>query len=155
MARQLRFDLILLTILTACVLLLAPAAAGLVTVGTGCDYPTLMDALNSASVVDGDTIHVNSGTYAFTELTKSLTITGEGADVVTIDLGGMQGVLRSNGGIIEKIRFTNGDLQISGTVPMAQNMIIRNCVFEGMLYNAVSGASISLVGQNNTFTERV
>ena len=152
MARQLRFDLILLTILTACVLMLAPAAAGLVTVGTGCDYPTLMDAINNATVVNGDTIYVYNGTYAFTGLTKSVTITGEGAELVTLDLGGLTRTITGSGTVFERLRSTNGRLSFPTTGGGATNMIVRECIFENMKYTTTGGSgAITLRGHDNAF----
>ncbi|MEN6517880.1 MAG: PKD domain-containing protein [Methanospirillum sp.] len=124
------------------------------TVGaSGCDFTTVMDALNSASVVNGDTIYVYNGTYSFTGLLKSINLTGEGADLVTLDLGGPATVrkITGSGTIIEQMRFTNGRLQFPTMAPAASNMIVRNCTFEGMASTPSPYQAINVVGSNNVF----
>ncbi|MEN6343074.1 MAG: PQQ-binding-like beta-propeller repeat protein, partial [Methanospirillum sp.] len=157
MVRRIRFDLILIMLIAACALLLAPAAAGLVTVGTGGDYPTLMDALNNASVVNGDTIYVNSGTYSLTaNLAKSVTITGESADLVTVDLGGVTRTITGDGTILQRLRFTNGRMTFPSTGAGAVNMVVRECVFEGMKYTSTSGnGAITVIGHDNVFENNI
>ncbi|MDD3071678.1 MAG: PKD domain-containing protein, partial [Methanoculleus horonobensis] len=132
------------------------------TVGaSGCDFTTLMDAINSASVVDGDTVYVYNGTYSFTTSTKAVTVMGENTERVTLDLGATTGYIRGNGATFEKLRFTNGRLQLPSLEPVAQNILVRDCIFEGMLSTTSSmSGSILVRGQNcafenNTFRNNV
>jgi len=129
------------------------AAATTWTVGAnGCDFITLMDAINSASVTDGDTISVNSGTYAFTGLTKSLTLTGMSADLVTLDMGNAAVAITGRGTIFERFRFTNGLMIFPTTSPGATNMIIRDCIFENMKDPGTAAGAVTLYGDHNTIT---
>ncbi|MDD5023846.1 MAG: PKD domain-containing protein, partial [Methanoregula sp.] len=120
------------------------------TVGAnGADFTSLTDAIDSASVISGDTIFVYNGTYAFTGLTKSITITGESANLVTINLGGSGMPIQSSaaGSIFEKLTFTNGQLAF---IKGITTITIRNCIFEGLTNpTTVSMGAITLNGDNH------
>ncbi|HOI13823.1 MAG TPA: PKD domain-containing protein, partial [Methanoculleus sp.] len=121
------------------------------TVGaTGCDFTTVTDAINSASVVDGDTISVYNGTYAITGLAKSVILTGEGHDLVTFDLNNGGVTITGTGTIIEGFRFTNGVLRFPSTSGGATDMIVRDCIFESMKNPGTASGSVVLYGTNNT-----
>ncbi|WP_440950380.1 PKD domain-containing protein [Methanosphaerula subterraneus] len=121
------------------------------TVGaSGCDFTTLPAAMSAA--VDGDSIYVYNGTYSFSALSKNnIRITGEGADLVTINLGGTGYQVQGSGSIFEQVKFTNGRISLPSTAPVAQNIIIRNCIFEGMKSTSPAPYGLSVLGQNNTF----
>ncbi|NIN64300.1 MAG: hypothetical protein GTO63_06295, partial [Anaerolineae bacterium] len=46
------------------------------------DFATIQDAIDDSAVVDGDTIWVGPGNFAGAEVTKSVTIKGEGQAVI-------------------------------------------------------------------------
>jgi FOG: PKD repeat len=123
------------------------------TVGSsGCDFITLADALGSPSVIEGDKVFVYNGTYAASGVIKPVSITGEGAEIVTLDLGGGTVRISGTGTVIEKVRFTNGLLYFnsgSGTYVPPTGVIVRNCIFENMK-NPSGQGSIYLGMSNNT-----
>ena len=129
-----------------------PHTARTWTVGaTGCDFTTVTDAIDSALVVDGDTIYVYNGTYPFTDrLAKSVTLTGEGNDLVTLDLNNAGVTITGTGTIIEGFRFTNGVLTFPSTMGGATNMIVRDCIFESTKDPGTASGSVTLYGTNNT-----
>ena len=58
------------------------------------DFATIKEAVNDASVMDGDKIIVSAGTFNETNIVikKELNITGAGKGVTIIDAGGLQGL---------------------------------------------------------------
>jgi hypothetical protein len=98
------------------------AASGSVGDGSSCASPSyvgathapIQAALNAAN--SGDTVHVCSGTYAITtrlEITKTLTLTGDGATTTTLDGGGTTQILIVQDASINDA--TSGD-EITATV---------------------------------------
>jgi len=90
---------------------------------------------------DGDTVFVYNGTYEVVSadndplvIRKSITLKGEGADVVTFDLkhptiGDRWYIsIDADGTIVEGLKIVNGSTGISVCAP---DCIVRNCVFEG------------------------
>ncbi|WFN34534.1 right-handed parallel beta-helix repeat-containing protein [Methanogenium sp. S4BF] len=121
-----------------------------VTVGaSGCDFTDLDSAFASPSLNDGDTILVSAGSYALsTPLAKTVTLTGEGADVVTVTPTGA--AFSGAGTVIEGIGFTSGSFSVSGA-----ESTVAHCSFTGFSSQhsiAISGQNVTLEGnvfQNN------
>ena len=134
-----------------------PPPAKTWTVGaSGCDFVTLEDALGSSSVVEGDTVFVYNGTYAVSGVIKPVSITGEGAEIVTLDLGGSDMRVSGTGTIIENVRFTNGRLYFNsggGVVAPPTDMIVRNCIFENMKNSVTNLGAVYLGLRNNTLID--
>lgn len=83
------------------------------------DFATIQDAIDSAQVADGDTIHVGRGNHAGALVDKSVEIVGQGG--ATIDDGplhpagltyGFRLLEGSDGATISHLRFDNVDLAI-------------------------------------------
>ncbi|WFN34533.1 right-handed parallel beta-helix repeat-containing protein [Methanogenium sp. S4BF] len=117
-----------------------------VTVGaSGCDFTDLDSAFASPSLNDGDTILVSAGSYALsTPLAKTVTLTGEGADVVTVTPTGA--AFSGAGTAIEGIGFTSGTFSVSGA-----ESTVAHCSFSGFS----SSQSIYISGQNVTLDGNV
>ncbi|AKB34216.1 cell surface protein [Methanosarcina siciliae HI350] len=128
----------------------------------GADFTSISDALNAAS--SGDTIYVYNGTYVISGsgsvMTNTyVTLTGEGADVVSWDLLDTEGLIigsnnageEADGCIVEGIKFVNSACGIRlGTYGPAPDSIIRNCVFEGLTAsNGVEIESDNVTFENN------
>nr|WP_319377584.1 PKD domain-containing protein [uncultured Methanoregula sp.] len=88
---------------------------------------------------------------------KTLTIAGEDANSVTIDIGGKGRTLNTGtGSIIERIRFTNGRFTFPTTSPGNTNLIIRNCIFDGLMApTSTTSGAITLMGTNNTISNNI
>ena len=106
------------------------------------DFATIQDAIDDSAVVDGDTIWVGPGNFAGAEVTKSVTIKGEGQAV--IDSGPMhpaglsQGfrlLAGSDGTVISHLRFTV-DLAIMNGDGV-DNVTVTHCRFN----NAIQAVS--------------
>ncbi len=102
------------------------------TVGaTGCDFTDLDSAFGNALMNDGDTISIAPGSYTFaTGLTKSVTVHGAGADLVTATMNAGSNLYFSGAGtVVEGITFTANTkiLYVSGG-----NSLVRNCVFDAI-----------------------
>jgi len=115
------------------------------TVGSnGCDFAALNDAFTNPFLEDGDTIYVCNGSYTLTtSVSKSLTILGEGASVVTVNP--TSATISGAGTVVEGMKFSSG-----GSITFSSaNGVIRNCTFQGMTsYALLSGAGI--VFEKNT-----
>ena len=102
------------------------------TVGaSGCDFTALDDAFANPQLNDGDTIAVSSGTYTFlTGLSKQVTLSGAGADQVTVTMNSASNLdFTGTGTVIEGIEFSANSkiLYISG-----DGSLIRNCTFSAI-----------------------
>ncbi|MBP2145988.1 parallel beta-helix repeat protein [Methanofollis sp. W23] len=111
-------------------LLIAPAAATTLYVdddgGEGV-YTTIQGALDAAA--EGDTIIIRAGTYSHFQTDKPyLTISGEGADLVTVDLNGVSLEIRGTETTLEGLTI----LKASMLWVYGQDCIIRDCVFDAM-----------------------
>ncbi|MCM1987633.1 NosD domain-containing protein [Methanococcoides seepicolus] len=94
----------------------------------GYDFTSIQDALNV--VLTGDEIYVYNGTYGeFYFANPSVTVRGEGADVVTVDCNGGSVQIGYAGCTLEGIKVVNSNY---GLRLSSSNCIIRNCVFDGM-----------------------
>ncbi|MCK4733667.1 MAG: right-handed parallel beta-helix repeat-containing protein, partial [Methanophagales archaeon] len=106
---------------------------------------------DSPYLEDGDTVFVYNGTYEVTLLhndnlaiQKSITLKGEGADVVTLDGMGKPVIYigaweASPGCVVEGFRIVNGSVGVAVANAESPNCIIRNNVFDGMS-TAISAA---------------
>ncbi|TAJ44552.1 NosD domain-containing protein [Methanofollis fontis] len=116
----------------------APAPKTVTVGASGCDFTDLDSAFASPSLNDGDTILVSAGSYALsTPLAKTVTLTGEGADVVTVTPTGA--AFSGAGTVIEGIGFTSGSFSVSGA-----ESTVAHCTFTGFS----SQHSIAISGQN-------
>ena len=112
---------------------------------------------------DGDTVFVYNGTYEVTSadndvlaIEKSITLKGEGADVVTFDLeydptGDRNSIgiePSAIGAIIEGLKIVNSSKGIGVGAP---DCIIRNCVFEGL----TASYAPHITASNTTFENNV
>ncbi len=113
------------TILTS----MNPANAAILTVGSTQTYKTIQAAVNAAQA--GDTINVQSGTYAAVNITKSnLTIQGVGTTQPII-----QGTVYGGKGLF---------------VVSGKNTTISNLLFQNATDSAGNGAGIRMQGTNLT-----
>jgi PKD repeat protein len=107
----------------------------------GYDYTSIQAAIDAAS--SGDVIFVYNGTYGlFAYDTPYVTVTGESADVVTVDCDGLNGVempqstssANATGCILEGIKVVDSaeGLIMGRSGHPSPNCVIRNCVFDGM-----------------------
>jgi len=106
------------------------------------DFATIQEAIDDLSVMDGDTIRVGPGNFAGAEVTKSVTIRGEGHAV--IDSGPMhpaglsQGfrlLAGSDGAVISHLRF-EVDLAIMNGAAV-DDVTVAHCTFA----NTIQGIS--------------
>ncbi len=110
------------------------------TVGaSGCDFTALAAALTNPLLYDGDTIYVTNGSYTLSgTIAKSITLTGEGADVVTVTPSSTT-TFSGAGTVVEGLKFTGS----SGMTFNTANGIIRNCTFQSRSSSAtLSGTGI-------------
>ncbi|WP_298665584.1 NosD domain-containing protein [uncultured Methanofollis sp.] len=137
-------------------LLIAPATAATLYVdddgGEGV-YTTIKDAIDAAA--EGDTIFVRAGIYPWFEVEKShLTITGEGADLVTVDFKGADvGIeLRGNGILLEGLTVLKSS---EGLAVFNPDCIVRDCVFDGLFKSdmGIRIKSSNLTFENNTIKD--
>ena len=147
--------------LIAAIMMIAPTSAKTWYVDDdgGYDFTTIQDALNVAS--DGDTIFVYNGTYYQFGFPKpNVKVIGEGAEVVTVDCGGGEGICmpagysgtNATGCVLDGFRVVNSLCGVRvGVYGPAPNCIIRNCVFDGL--TADYGLEIS--ASNTTFENNV
>lgn len=96
------------------------------------DYTTIQAAVNAAS--PGDSIYVRAGTYdGFTIPVPYLSITGEGADLVTIN--GKIDILKepetanATGTVLEGMKILK-EPSLQGST--STDIVVRNCTFYGM-----------------------
>jgi parallel beta-helix repeat protein len=141
------FSMLIITIMVL------PASATTLSVCTsGCDHTNIQDAIDASS--DGDTVYVYSGTYSGDiYIEKNITLTGEGADVVTID--GSYGIIIGststvNGCIVEGFNVLNSQRGVS-IYPEASNCTVRNNIIDGLTghYGNI------IYSKNNSFTNNV
>ena len=131
-------------------MMVMPASAKTITVcPSGCDYTSIKAAVTGAEVEDGDTVLVHAGSYSDTgvaSILKSITLKGEGADVVTYDMGGDHLEIHGTGTVIEGLKIVNSDkgMEVKSS---ATNCIFRNCIFEGLSFTC----GIQLFASNTTF----
>jgi hypothetical protein len=118
------------------------------------------------SLEDGDTIFVYNGTYlcCYTDndpvsIRKSITLKGEGADVVTFDLQGynIYGVPTGDrnyigvgssaiGAIVDGIKIVNSS---KGIVVNSPDCIVRNCVIDGLTNYMSIATADNITFENN------
>jgi len=134
-------------------IIVLPASAATLSVCTsGCDHTNIQDAIDASS--DGDTVYVYNGTYSGDiYIEKNITLTGEGADVVTID--GSYGIIIGststvNGCIVEGFKVLNSQRGVS-IYPEASNCTVRNNIIDGLTgdYGNI------IYSTNNSFTNNV
>ena len=134
-------------------IIVLPASAATLSVCTsGCAHTNIQDAIDASS--DGDTVYVYNGTYSGDiYIEKNITLTGEGADVVTID--GSYGIIIGststvNGVIVEGFSVLNSQRGIS-IYPLASNCTVRNNIIDGLTgdYGNI------IYSTNNSFTNNV
>jgi PKD repeat protein len=116
------------------------------TVGaSGCDFTDLETAFANPSLNDGDTVLVSAGTYPLsTSLPKTVTLQGEGREVVTITPVGV--VLSGPDTRIDGITFSGGTLSFAGS-----DTVITNCTFRDFF----NQHSLAISGQNTTVSENI
>ena len=124
----------------------APEARTWTVGASGCDFTVLDDALYNPSLNNGDTVLIYNGSYASTALvTKTITLTGEGADMVTIAPTGVS--FSGAGTKVEGIRFNAGTtIAFSGA-----DTLITHCNFTGFSTREsviISGQTITLDDNN-------
>ncbi|MFC2122570.1 right-handed parallel beta-helix repeat-containing protein [Bacteroidota bacterium] len=109
------------------------------------DYATIQEAINAAA--PGDTINVAAGTYQenLTWYSKHLVIQGAGADVTTIDGGGSNRVISTNGlstsAKLEGFTITNGGGYDGGAMYNNHSSpTITNCIFSNNTVSSRGGA---------------
>jgi parallel beta-helix repeat protein len=129
-------------------MMVAPAAA---TTWYVHDGESIQAAIDSAS--SGDTVFVYNGSYigGFELNTPNITVKGEGADVVTIDVGGSNVNVNVNspGCIIEGIKIVN----IYLSKIMSPNCIVRNCIYDGVSGTiTIDGSATNTTFENNVVT---
>ena len=128
-------------------LVVAPTAAATIYVdddgGDGV-YLTIQAAIDAA--IEGDTIYVFPGNYSWFPLLKpNLTITGAGADLVTVDMTGLSFEITGNKTTCEGLTiFKPSVLYVYG-----QDCIIRNSIFDGI--TGSSAMYIETQASNCTF----
>ena len=106
----------------------------------------------------GDTLFFYNGTYSIYDVlgtqyidVENVTWKGEGADVVTLDLGGSIFIhIEKSGCVLDGFKIVNSDIGIEVTAN-SPNCIIRNCVFEGL----TTSESITIRADNTTFENNV
>lgn len=131
-----------LTIAAASFALTTPAALADTWTVPG-DFATIQAAIDSASVVDGDTIRVGPGAFAGAIVTKSVEIKGEGNAVINDGPAHPSGLVQgfrlmpgSRGATISHLTFTNIDLDIMNGAAV-NDVTVTQCTFE----NAVQAIS--------------
>ena len=138
-------------------IMVLPASATTLSVcSSGCDHTNIQDAIDASS--DGDTVYVYSGTYSGDiYIEKNITLTGEGADVVTIE--GTIGILigSSNavhGCVVEGFKILNTNTGVI-IYPLASNCTVRSNIIDGMsgLWGYPHGSII--YSSNNNFIDNV
>ena len=145
-------DVICFFMLITTIMVLPASATTLSVCTSGCDHTNIQDAIDTSS--DGDTVYVYSGTYSGDiYIEKNITLTGEGADVVTID--GSYGIIIGststvNGCIVEGFSVLNSQRGVS-IYPEASNCTVRNNIIDGLTghYGNI------IYSTNNSFTNNV
>ncbi|WP_141241803.1 DUF3344 domain-containing protein, partial [Methanosarcina spelaei] len=129
--------------------LVAPVLAATLNVaadGTG-NYTSLSAALNAAS--PGDIIYLHKGTYSesksITINENNITIDGESADKVTLDMPGNNLYIKGSGCHIQNLKFKNGFRIFSIE---SSNCVVRNNIFEKPF-------SIQLQSSYNLITDNI
>jgi parallel beta-helix repeat protein len=131
--------------------LAAPVSAATLTVaadGTG-DYTSLSAALNAAS--PGDTIYLQKGAYSesasITISKNNITIKGESADKVTLNMPGKTLTVTGSGCHIKDLKFQSDFSVIK--VQSTSNCVIKNNIFERPRYGITTpSSSYNLIANN-------
>jgi hypothetical protein len=123
------------------------------------DFATIQEAIESDAVEDGDTIRVGPGNFAGAEVTKSVTIKGEGRAV--IDSGPMhpaglsQGfrlLAGSDGATISHLTFDGVDLAIMNGAG-ADNVTVTQCRFNNAIQAVSNWRGSGWEISHNTITD--
>jgi len=148
---QRTFQIFCIAILLCMSALAAPVAAATLIVaadGSG-DYTSVKAAVDAAE--QGDTVYIKSGRYSeSTQITASnpdITIRGEGADKVTLILGGNPMSLQAPGCHVEDLKFQG---HISGILieDTAPNCVVRNNLFVNPDVGVLVRSSYNIVDNN-------
>jgi len=131
--------------------LAAPVSAATLTVaadGTG-DYASLSSALNAAS--SGDTIYIQRGAYSesssITISKTNITIKGESADKVTLDMPGHYLDIQGSGCHIENLKFLSsfGVIKISSSNCIVKNNILEKPIADIDIYSSYNTISNNII----------
>jgi hypothetical protein len=123
------------------------------------NFATIQDAINDPAVVDGDTIWVGPGNFAGAEVTKSVTIKGEGQAV--IDSGPMhpaglsQGfrlLAGSDGTTLSHLTFDEVDLAIMNGAAV-NDVTVTRCRFNNAIQAVSNWRGSGWEISHNTITD--
>lgn len=158
----------------AAVITAATPADTVVNTRTGTTYPTIQAAIDAA--IDGDQLNIGPGTYTEApNITKNLTLNGQGQGVVTIAPGASTGYgieatgkdvtiqnLTLTGASTYGIKISGGTVTVnnvtvigSGKTNIDFNGVTTGRILNSKVQNAVSGNGISLTDSSNITVDNV